>query len=157
VSNTTGPGASHPAEAYIRHTFGLDSERAERVAYFLMAHVLLDTRLIGLALFRIVSERSKGEGLPLVTIQAIADEVAKGTFGQHLDRVKMDLPDGCEQIARDVNDARNALLHWERTRFTAVPVYRGLEITTVEGFKACLDDVMRFIEQVPFKTGPIRE
>jgi hypothetical protein len=150
-------GATHPAEAYIRQTFGLNSRSAERLAYFLMGHVLLDTRLIALALFRTVSERSKGVGLPLTEIQAIADQLAKGTFGQHLERVSTDLPGDCGQIAGALNDARNALLHWERERFTAVPIYKGLEVTDSEGFKVCMDDIMKFIQQVPFNPGPILE
>jgi hypothetical protein len=122
-----------------------------------MGHVLLDTRLIALALFRTVSERSKGVGLPLAEIQAIADQLAKGTFGQHLERVSADLPGDCERIARDVNDARNALLHWERDRFATAFLYKGQELTDRAGFKACMDDIMQFTQQVPFKTGPILE
>jgi hypothetical protein len=42
-------------------------------------------------------------------------------------------------------------------RFTAVPVYKEQELTTAAGFRVCMDDIMRFIQQVPFKTGPILE
>ncbi len=141
--------AEHHVERYVRDTFGLDEVGLRRVAVFLLAHVLVDTRLITRALFKTINERSGGQGLPLTTIQEIADEVANGTFGTHLDGVKDGLPGGTDEIADGINKARNALLHWKRDRFS-LPVYRGQDVTTEVGFRACMDDVLKFIEMVPF-------
>src|SRR5574338_675770 len=99
-----------PVEGYIRQTFGLDAEGLQRVALLLLAHVLIDTRLIARGLFKTIDERSGGKGLP---------------------------PDGVETAER-LNEARNALLHWNRTRFS-LPVYKGQDATTEAGFRACMD------------------
>jgi len=48
-----------------------------------------------------------------------------------------------------INEARNCLLHWKRDRFS-LPVYRGQDVTTETGFRTCMDDVLRFIQVVPF-------
>jgi len=82
-------------------------------------------------------------------IQGIADEVAQGTFGTHLGRVSAGLPGDMSEIADKVNDARNALLHWKRDRFS-LPVYKGQDVTTEPGFRACMEDVLRFLQTVPF-------
>jgi hypothetical protein len=117
----------------------------------LLAHAVVDTRLIARALFKTISQRSGGHGLSLATIQDIADEVAKGTFGTHLKRVRERLPGETADIAEQLNNARNALLHWERER-PGLPVYKGQAVTTEAGFRACMDDVLRFIQNVPFDT-----
>ncbi|HKW91395.1 MAG TPA: hypothetical protein VJX92_05810 [Methylomirabilota bacterium] len=137
-------------ERYIRDTFGLDEVGLRRVAVFLLAHVLLDTRLISRAMFKTISDRSAGTGLPLTAIQAIADEVANGTFGMHLSRVRDGLPGDTGEIAEKINEARNALLHWSRDRFS-LPVYKGQDVVTEEGFRACMEDVLRFLQTVPFE------
>lgn len=141
--------AEHHVERYIRDTFRLDETGLHRVAVFLLAHVLVDTRLIARAMFKAISEQSAGQGLPLTAIQAIADQVAKGTYGTHLGRVKDGLPGDTGEIAEGINEARNALVHWERDRFS-LPVYKGQDVTTETGFRACMDDVLRFIQTVPF-------
>jgi hypothetical protein len=92
-----------------------------RLGFFLLAHVLIDTRLIALALFKAVSEEG---GVPLGRIQTLADEAAERTFGVHLDKVRADLSDENAQIAEELNKARNALLHWKRDRFS-LPEYKG--------------------------------
>ena len=140
---------SHPLEEYILKTFQLDWDGLGRLALFLLAHVLVDTRLIAIAMFK---EVSKGGGLSLTKIQAIADEVANGTFGLHLERVRQYLPEWCAEIAEEMNKARIALLHWKRDRFS-LPEYKGQDVVTSdEGFRRCMDDVLRFIQTVPFKT-----
>lgn len=142
-------GPEQQVERYIRDTFRLDETGLHRVAVFLLAHVLVDTRLIARAMFKTISERSAGQGLPLTAIQAIADEVANGTFGTHLDRVKEGLPGDTSEVAEGINKARNGLLHWKRDRFS-LPVYKGQDVTTETGFRACMDDALRFIQTVPF-------
>jgi len=139
----------HYLERYVRETFGLDEVGLRRVAVFLLAHVLVDTRLISRAMFKTISERSGGHGLSLKTIQEIADEVAEGTFGQHLARVRAELPSDTGEIAREINEARNGLLHWKRDRFS-LPVYKGKDVTTEQGYRSCMDDVLRFVQVVPF-------
>jgi len=141
--------ASDHVGRYIGQTFGLDSMGLQRVGLFLLAHVLIDTRLIARAMFKTISDRSAGIGLPLTVIQGIADEVAQGTFGTHLGRVSAGLPGDMSEIADKVNDARNALLHWKRDRFS-LPVYKGQDVTTEPGFRACMEDVLRFLQTVPF-------
>jgi hypothetical protein len=106
-------------------------------------------RLIARAMFKEISDRSAGKGLPLTTIQEIADQVASGTFGTHLGRVSDGLPGDTGEIANEINEARNGLLHWRRDRFS-LPVYKGENLTTEEGFRSCMDDVLRFIQLVPF-------
>ena len=44
-------GAGHHVERYVRDTFGLDEIGLRRVAVFLLAQVLVDTRLIARAVF----------------------------------------------------------------------------------------------------------
>jgi hypothetical protein len=141
--------ASDHVERYIRQTFGLDSKGLQRVGLFLLAHVLIDTRLIARAMFKTISDRSAGVGLPLTVIQGIADEVAQGTFGTHLCRVSTGLPGDMSEIADKINEARNALLHWRRDRFS-LPVYKGQDVTTEPGFRACMEDVLKFLQTVPF-------
>ena len=141
--------AEHHVERCVRDTFGLDEVGLRRVAVFLLAHVLVDTRLIARAMFKEISDRSAGKGLPLTTIQEIADQVASGTFGTHLGRVSDGLPGDTGEIANEINEARNGLLHWKRDRFS-LPVYKGENLTTEEGFRSCMDDVLRFIQLVPF-------
>ena len=63
-------GAEHHVERYVRDTFGLDEIGLRRVAVFLLAHVLVDTRLIARALFKRVSEEAAGSGLPLTRIHS---------------------------------------------------------------------------------------
>jgi hypothetical protein len=90
----------------------------------------------------------------LTEIQALADDAAKRPFGARLAKVRDELPPGCAEIAEQVNKARNYLLHWEHDRH-ALPVYEGQEVVSDEGFRRCMDDVMRFIQTVPFRTpGP---
>lgn len=144
-------GGEHHIEHYVRQTFGLDEIGLKRVAVFLLAHVLVDTRLISRAMFKTISERSAGHGLPLTTIQEIADEAANGTFGDHLTQASAGLPDDTSEIAREINKARNALMHWKRGRFS-LPVYKEQDVTTEAGFQTCMDDVLRFIQTVPFET-----
>jgi hypothetical protein len=139
----------HHVEQYVRDTFGLDEVGLRRVAVFLLAHVLVDTRLIARAMFKEISDRSAGQGLPLTTIQEIADEAADGAFGTHLGNVSAGLPSDMTEIAEKINKARVALLHWKRGRFS-LPVYKGQDLTTEEGFRSCMDDVLRFIQVVPF-------
>jgi len=139
----------HHVERYVRDTFGLDEVGLRRVAVFLLAHVLVDTRLIARAMFRMIGDRSAGCGLPLPAIQDIADEVANGTFGTHLARVSAGLPVDTAEIAKAMNEARNNLLHWKRNRFS-LPDYKGQDVTTESGFRACMEDVLRFLQTVPF-------
>lgn len=141
----------HRVERYIRDTFGLDTVGLRRVAVFLLAHVLVDTRLIARALFKKISEESAGSGLPFRAVQQIADEVANGTFGTHLSEVRAGLPGDTGDIAKELNEARNALMHWKRDRFS-LPIYKGQEVTTDPGFRSCMDDVLRFIQTIPFDT-----
>ena len=143
--------ASEHVERYLRQTFRLDSIGLQRVGLFLLAHVLIDTHLIAHALFNTIltSERRTEDGLRLTDIEEIADEMAQGTFGKHLDRVKAGLPGDTGEIAGAINEARNALLHWRRDRFS-LPVYKGQDVTTEPGFRACMEDVLRFIQTVPF-------
>jgi hypothetical protein len=68
---------SHPLEAYVLQTFQLNHAGLNRLGFFLLAHVLIDTRLIALALFKAVSEEG---GVPLSRIQTLADKVAKSTL-----------------------------------------------------------------------------
>jgi len=56
-----------------------------------------------------------------------------------------------DEIADKINEARNALLHWRRDRFS-LPVYKGQDVTTGAGFQTCMDDVLTFIQVVPFNT-----
>jgi hypothetical protein len=147
----TMDGAEHHVERYVRDTFGLDEIGLRREAVFLLAHVLVDTRLIARALFKRVSEEAAGSGLPLMRIQEIAEEVAEGTFGIHLGRVRPGLPGDTSGITTDINEARNGLLHWKSDRFS-LPIYRGQDVTTETGFRTCMDDVLRFIQVVPFAT-----
>ncbi len=144
------PDGSEHVERHIRDTFGLDEVGLRRVAVFLLAHVLLDTRLIARTMFKTINDRSAGSGLPLTAIQAIADEVANGTFGTHLSRIREGLPGDTGEIAEKVNEARNALLHWKRDRFS-LPVYKGQDVVTDAGFRACMEDVLRFLQTTPFK------
>jgi hypothetical protein len=131
--------------------FQLDHVGLRRLGFFLLAHVVIDTRLIALALFKAVSQR---EGMSLTEIQALADDLAERGFLVHLDKVRDELPPGCAEIAEQVNKARNDLLHWKHDRH-ALPVYEEQEVVSDEGFRRCMDDVMRFIQTVPFKTpGP---
>jgi len=95
--------------------------------------------------------RSGERGLPLSVIQGIADEVAQGTFGTHLAHVSDGLPSNMDEIADKINEARNALLHWRLDRFS-LPVYKGQDVTTGAGFQTCMDDVLTFIQVVPFNT-----
>jgi hypothetical protein len=129
--------------------FGLDEIGLRRVAVFLLAHVLVDTRLIARAMLKMVSDQSAGCGLPLTTIQDIAEEVANGTFGTHLDRISAGLPGDTAEIAKAMNQARNHLLHWKRNRFS-LPVYKGQDVTTEPGFRPCMEDALRFLQTVPF-------
>jgi hypothetical protein len=146
----------HDVERRLRETFGLDASGVRRVGMFLLAHAVVDTHLIARAMFKEISRQSAGAGLPRSKIEAIADKVAKGAFGAHLERVRAGLPDDTADIAKRLNDARNALLHWERQR-SSLPVYKGQIVTTESGFRACMDDVLRFIQAVPFPDAPTGE
>lgn len=140
----------HPLEEYVLKTFELDRTGLTRLGFFLLAHVLIDTRLIALALFKAVSEEG---GLPLSRIQTLADEAAARTFGVHLDKVRALLSDENSEIAAEINKARNALLHWKRDRF-GLPEYKGQDVRSDDGFRRCMDDALRFIQTVPFKPPP---
>jgi len=139
---------SHPLENYLLTTFQLDNGRLNRLGFFLLAHVLIDTRLIALALFKAVSEEG---GAPLSRIQTLADEAAERAFGVHLDKVRAYLSDENADIAAEINKARNALLHWKRDRFS-LPEYKGQDVLSDDGFRRCMDDALRFIQTVPFTT-----
>jgi hypothetical protein len=140
----------HPLEAYVLTTFQLDHPGLTRLGFFLLAHVLIDTRLIALALFKAVSEEG---GVPLSRIQTLADEVAERTFGVHLDKVRAHLSDENIEIAEEMNKARNALLHWKRDRFS-LPEYKGQDVRSDDGFRRCMDEVLRFFQTVPFTPPP---
>ena len=99
----------HELERYLLQTFGLEHERLQKVALFLLAHVLIDTRLIALDMFRTISEKSQGTGLSLPAIQAIADKASQGTFKAHLRRVRPMLSEANAAIAEELNRARELL------------------------------------------------
>ena len=138
----------HPIESCIRRTFEIESPELERLAYFVLAHVLIDTRLIATGLFDQIATRG---GLSLVEIQGLADKAAAGTFGTHLERVAGKIPDDCFRIADELNRARNGLFHWRRDRLDPQPSYRGQDVTSPSGFQACMDDVLTFIQTVPWR------
>jgi hypothetical protein len=106
----------------------------------------MDRRLITLGLMSEINARG---GLSLAAIQDLADEIAAETFGPHLARAASRLPVGMETIASDMNKARNAFLHWKRNRFL-LPIYKGLDITTDAGFRTCMEDILLFLQTVPF-------
>ena len=154
MSATDDAYPQHDLERYLLQTFELDRDRLQKMALFLLAHIVVDTRLIAL----VVSDRSHDSGLSLDAIdfglsadaiQRISDRASKQTFQERLDRARPHLSEDNAAIAKELNRARNALLHWERNR---VPVYKGADVTTEDGSRACMDDVLRFIQTVPFPT-----
>jgi len=60
LTRMSGP---HEVERHVCDTFGLDEVGLQRVALFLLAHAVVDTRLITLALFKEISRQSGGPGL----------------------------------------------------------------------------------------------
>ena len=85
----------------------------------------------------------------------LAEQVADGTFGQHLKEVRQrslfpaawSTP--LEAIADETNRARNNLLHWKGPQHRRQGVYKGKDITTEEGLNVCLDDVITFVSTTP--------
>ena len=145
-------GLQHPLEKHILKTFEIDRAALERMAFFLLAHVLVDTRLIATAMFKKVSE---GGGLPLPEIERIACEVSRGTFGRHLKAVRHLIPSRCVAIAEKLNDARNDLLHWTPDRFSG-PRYDGQDVSAEAGFQACMNDALQFIQTVPLNMNRLQ-
>jgi hypothetical protein len=81
------------------------------LAYFVLAHVLVDTRLIATALFHEISELGGSGGLSLNEIQQIAGKVAKGAFGPHLNRVADLIPSASSTIADEEKSVTREIEH----------------------------------------------
>ena len=140
--------ASERIKQHICQTYGLDDEGLKRVAVFLLAHVLVDTRLIRIAL----SAKRLSEG-PGPSREKLADKAAQGTFLTHLRRAADTrwLPDDAKAFAKKLNQARDDLLHCEGDLLEfSPPVYKGLSVATDAGFRACMSDVLRFLDAIPF-------
>lgn len=138
----------HPFARNLMEALRLDAERLHRLGLFLLGHARVDFHMIGaVAMYEVKIRDAAGR---IDEMRAIADEAAEGAFGKHLQAAKERglLTAEAESIASELNRARNAFVHWTRDRFS-LPVYKGQDVTTEEGLRACLDDVLRFTFAVP--------
>jgi hypothetical protein len=143
-----------PFLAYLLEAYGLDRSRLIRLAYFLLAHALIDRHLVfGMGLSDI-RERGGVEALDERTAVDLVAARSEGTFTRHLcDAVALGLvPTEIRAIAEEINQGRDYFLHWQPGRFRT-PVYRGDDVTTEGGLVRCLIDVMQVLTAVPFGGG----
>ena len=142
----------HPFERSLMTLYKLDAERLRRLGVFLLAHATVDLHVIAAISSDEVKRRGGAGQLGLDDLRAITDDAAQRTFGAHLSAAKDRglVNSGAEAIATELNRARIAFLHWQRDRFS-LPVYKGQDVMTEEGLRACLDDVFQFTLAVPLR------
>lgn len=147
-------GVPHPIERYLLTTYRLDAERMHRLALFLLAHALVDFHLIAAILADDHGKRGGGKSVTLDKLAAMSDRAAAGTFGQHHGEAKRRglLTPEVDRIAAELNRGRVAFLHWKRDRYE-IPRYEGVDVTTHEGLRRCLDDVLRVMLALPVITA----
>lgn len=147
-------GLVHPIESYLRTTYRMDPGELDKVAYFILAHGLVDLSLISLVVADRIGQRGGIGRLTLDEIGDISDQSSNGTFSRHLDQAEQTrrLSSEAAGIARALNRARDDFLHWRRSR-PDLPVYKGLDVTREEGFKACMDDALRFLQLAPLQSN----
>ena len=145
-------GLIHPLESYIRQVYGFDQGELAKVAHFLLAHSLVDVRLISLAVAHEVRLQGGVGSLDHEQLRAISERASARTFSKHLEAAKATdhLPSDCESIAVALNKTRDDFLHWRPGRRDH-PVYEGLNITTEAGFKGAMDAVLLFLQRMPFQ------
>jgi hypothetical protein len=146
-------GLIHPIESYLRTTYRMEPGELDKVAYFILAHGLVDLSLISLV---VADHIGRGGGIGRLTpdeVGDISDQSSSGTFSRHLEQAEETgrMSSEAAGIARALNRTRDEFLHWRRSR-PDHPVYKGLDVTREKGFKACMDDALRFL-QAPFQSN----
>jgi len=142
----------HPLEKYLLDNYGFDRDRLERLGLFLLGHLLMDQRLIAAVAADMVK---KGSGsyanLSLAEWQDIVALAAERTFLRHLNEAKARnvIPDRILPIAEDANRGRDTFMHFGPTK-AMLPQYKGLDVTTPEGLRVFLDDLLDFLNAMPF-------
>jgi hypothetical protein len=139
-------------ERYLMTSCGLhNDDQLRRLAVFLAAHTVMDTRLISVLVDHEMGKHGGAGVLSIERQQDISDDVARLTFKEHLRAATPLVPTRAVEIADEVNRARDAFVHWKRGRFE-LPRYNGQAVVGPEGFQACMDDVHQFlISLVPFR------
>jgi hypothetical protein len=141
----------HPAERLLRQACALESyERFHRVSYLLLAHAVMDRRLASALVDAEVTRRGGIAMIGLDELRSLAATIARdGTFGGHLRQARSAIGEQAGKIADDVNETRNAFVH-DAPGWSGPPKHRGQDVGTAEGFRTCMDDVMLFLQLVPF-------
>src|SRR5262249_30101455 len=141
-----GSDLPHPLEKYVRDSYGFDAERLRRLGVFLLGHTLIDQRLIAAVGAGIAKERGGYAKLTLDGWQEIVKISAKRTFLRHFrEATKRGLvPAHVVAIAEEANRCRDHFLHFSPERVARV-MYRGVDVTSEEGLRLFLDDLLDFL------------
>ena len=138
----------HSVEGQLLTACGIrEDEQLRRLGIFLIAHTVMDTRLIS-----VLVAHKNVEGVGLLSFdqqKAITSGDSHSTFKGHLQAAGALIPERATEIADEINRGRDAFVHWKRDRFQ-LPQYNGHAVTTAEGFRVCMDDVQEFLHLVPF-------
>ena len=138
-------------EEHLLGIFGIARDQLYRLALFLLVHALVDRHIIlGNAFARIREQGKFVDNMPEEETAAFIHDAAQRTFTAHLNESveRGLLPDGCEEIAREINRGRDHFLHWVPRRFW-LPKYRGIDVTR-DDF-AYVSDALMFLGAVPFE------
>lgn len=125
-------------------------EQLRRLGIFLIAHTVMDTRLISVLVDNEAGKIGGAGLLSLDKLQNLSDEISRHTFKRHLEEARALIPPRAVNIAEEVNRGRDAFVHFKRDRFE-LPRYSGQKMTEEEGFRVCMDAIQEFLLLVPFR------
>ncbi len=137
-------------ERYLMLIIAADDELdLRRLSLFILAHAAVDRALIMALGFGKAQRLRVADRDPRWLDEVIEafSSAASRTFMAHLNEAvdKGLVTEAGRATAADLNKARDDFLHWMPER-PSRPVYRGVDVTTHEGLRACLLDVKRFLE-----------
>lgn len=141
------PEAADEVEAlkkWLLQPFDFDEDRVRRFAVFILAHAEVDHSLI-IKLATANAERQKDLN-EFEELTLPFEKASSNTFRYHLNEAfrKGLVSEKGKAFATDLNTARDEILHWGPSR-AQVPLYRGHDVTTEDGLRVCLEDVVEFL------------
>lgn len=130
--------------------FKVSRKQLTRLALFILAHALVDRHLIiANACARIREQGRDPNHISNEEAEDVIRHVAKSAFAEHLQEASQRglLPEGCEDIAKELNRGRNHFLHWVPGRFS-LPRYKETDVIADDAL-AFVSDVLQFLGTVP--------
>jgi len=130
-----------PLEFGFLQIYQSDYPELQRLALFVLSHTLVDQLLSVLLTNDQLFDRAGTRSLP--ELRSIARTIRKRKFGPRLKSARALLSTPVYRATKDLNDARNSLLHAGK-----VPLYRGQKVTSLSGLRKCYGVTLAMMEAV---------